>query len=124
MGNATPKSRDKKSTVTSPRTRAPEAEDDDETPFELNKLNLLRGIYLNKITTALDAKRSDEAKEAMQSFILESCQSLITLPASVSAQLRTFKWFNTGGESLTFLDKLKGKVVLLDFWTYCCIKSV
>src|ERR1700733_6307730 len=28
-------------------------------------------------------------------------------------------WFNT--DRPIHLDKLKGKVVLLDFWTYCCI---
>lgn len=26
-------------------------------------------------------------------------------------------WLNTGGEALR-LDRLRGKVVLLDFWTY------
>lgn len=32
-------------------------------------------------------------------------------------------WLNTGGQSLD-LDKLRGKVVLLDFWTYGCINCV
>ena len=31
-------------------------------------------------------------------------------------------WFNTT-ESLT-LEKLRGKIVLLDFWTYCCINCI
>ena len=30
------------------------------------------------------------------------------------------EWFNTNGEQLKLAD-LRGKIVLLDFWTYCCI---
>ena len=33
-----------------------------------------------------------------------------------------FKWLNIQ-EGLT-LEKLKGKIVLLDFWTYCCINCM
>ena len=29
-------------------------------------------------------------------------------------------WLNTGGEQVS-LEDLRGKVVLLDFWTFCCI---
>ena len=29
-------------------------------------------------------------------------------------------WLNTGGKSLD-LESLRGKIVLLDFWTFCCI---
>jgi len=32
-------------------------------------------------------------------------------------------WLNTGGRSLTLSD-LRGKVVLLDFWTFCCINCL
>ena len=32
-------------------------------------------------------------------------------------------WLNTGGERLT-LEQLRGKVVLLDFWTYGCINCI
>lgn len=32
-------------------------------------------------------------------------------------------WFNTGGEEIT-LESLRGKIVLLDFWTYCCINCL
>lgn len=36
----------------------------------------------------------------------------------------TQKWFNTpGGESLS-LSELRGKVVLIDFWTYTCINCI
>ncbi|MDN5667269.1 MAG: redoxin domain-containing protein [Renibacterium salmoninarum] len=32
-------------------------------------------------------------------------------------------WLNTGGEPLD-LAKLRGKIVLLDFWTFCCINCL
>ncbi|MEE9515180.1 MAG: hypothetical protein V3V54_04025, partial [Candidatus Brocadiales bacterium] len=30
------------------------------------------------------------------------------------------EWLNTGGKPVRLAD-LHGKMVLLDFWTYCCI---
>ena len=38
-------------------------------------------------------------------------------------ELRGRGWLNTGGRSLTIAD-LRGKVVLLDFWTFCCINCL
>ena len=32
-------------------------------------------------------------------------------------------WLNTGGEELTLPD-LRGRIVLLDFWTFCCINCL
>ncbi|MFJ9807514.1 NHL domain-containing thioredoxin family protein [Streptomyces sp. NPDC101158] len=32
-------------------------------------------------------------------------------------------WLNTGGDDLTLVD-LRGKIVLLDFWTFCCINCL
>lgn len=32
-------------------------------------------------------------------------------------------WLNTGGKEITLAD-LRGKVVLLDFWTFCCINCL
>jgi thiol-disulfide isomerase/thioredoxin len=34
------------------------------------------------------------------------------------------EWLNTGGESLEFADELRGKIVLLDFWTYGCVNCL
>ena len=33
------------------------------------------------------------------------------------------RWINTGGENLS-LEDLRGKIVLLDFWTFCCINCL
>ncbi|HEU4913476.1 MAG TPA: NHL domain-containing thioredoxin family protein [Actinomycetes bacterium] len=37
--------------------------------------------------------------------------------------LRGRAWLNTGGKDLSLAD-LRGKVVLLDFWTFCCINCL
>src|SRR5690625_734255 len=33
------------------------------------------------------------------------------------------RWINTGGDDLSLAD-LRGKIVLLDFWTFCCINCL
>src|SRR3990167_9023192 len=33
------------------------------------------------------------------------------------------EWLNTGGKPVRLAD-LRGKMVLLDFWTYCCINCM
>jgi thiol-disulfide isomerase/thioredoxin len=38
-------------------------------------------------------------------------------------ELRGRGWLNTGGRDLTLAD-LRGKIVLLDFWTFCCINCL
>jgi thiol-disulfide isomerase/thioredoxin len=38
-------------------------------------------------------------------------------------ELRGRGWLNTGGRELTLAD-LRGKIVLLDFWTFCCINCL
>ncbi|MEV0733256.1 NHL domain-containing thioredoxin family protein [Polymorphospora sp. NPDC050346] len=38
-------------------------------------------------------------------------------------QLRGRGWLNTGGRELTLAD-LRGKIVILDFWTFCCINCL
>src|SRR6185437_16163878 len=32
-------------------------------------------------------------------------------------------WLNTGGRALS-ISELRGKIVLLDFWTFCCINCL
>src|SRR5690349_3735181 len=38
-------------------------------------------------------------------------------------ELRGRGWLNTGGQPLR-LAELRGKIVLLDFWTFCCINCL
>ncbi|WP_340559807.1 NHL domain-containing thioredoxin family protein [Streptomyces sp. GSL17-111] len=50
-------------------------------------------------------------------------------PASRRARVRAPElvgkggWLNTGGEDLTLAD-LRGRIVLLDFWTFCCVNCL
>ncbi|NUR16224.1 MAG: hypothetical protein HOQ13_07915, partial [Dermatophilaceae bacterium] len=37
-----------------------------------------------------------------------------------AAELEGRGWLNTGGRSLS-LAELRGRVVVLDFWTFCCV---
>jgi thiol-disulfide isomerase/thioredoxin len=38
-------------------------------------------------------------------------------------ELRGRRWLNTGGAELS-LAELRGKIVLLDFWTFCCVNCL
>jgi DNA-binding beta-propeller fold protein YncE len=38
-------------------------------------------------------------------------------------ELRGRRWLNTGGAELRLAD-LRGKIVLLDFWTFCCVNCL
>ncbi|MFG1607211.1 NHL domain-containing thioredoxin family protein [Actinoplanes sp. NPDC049265] len=44
-------------------------------------------------------------------------------PRVRAPELRGRAWLNTGGEPVTLAD-LRGKIVLLDFWTFCCINCL
>jgi thiol-disulfide isomerase/thioredoxin len=45
------------------------------------------------------------------------------LPKVRASELIGRGWLNTGGREVTLAD-LRGKVVLLDFWTFCCINCL
>lgn len=45
------------------------------------------------------------------------------LPKVRASELVGRGWLNTGGQDLTLAD-LRGKIVLLDFWTFCCINCL
>jgi thiol-disulfide isomerase/thioredoxin len=38
-------------------------------------------------------------------------------------ELRGRGWLNTGGKALTLAD-LRAKILILDFWTFCCINCL
>lgn len=44
-------------------------------------------------------------------------------PRVRAPELRGRAWLNTGGAAVTLAD-LRGKIVLLDFWTFCCINCL
>lgn len=44
-------------------------------------------------------------------------------PRLRAPELTGRRWLNTGGRELSLAD-LRGKVVLLDFWTFCCINCL
>ncbi|HLS13497.1 MAG TPA: NHL domain-containing thioredoxin family protein [Beutenbergiaceae bacterium] len=45
------------------------------------------------------------------------------LPKVRASELRGRQWLNTGGTDLS-LQGLRGKILLLDFWTFCCINCL
>ena len=45
------------------------------------------------------------------------------LPRVRASELSGRGWLNTGGRELSLAD-LRGKIVLLDFWTFCCINCL
>ena len=49
--------------------------------------------------------------------------SSLRAPRVRAPELSGRGWLNTGGEELT-LASLRGKIVLLDFWTFCCINCL
>lgn len=49
--------------------------------------------------------------------------SLSTQPKTRAPELTGRAWINTGGQPLS-LARLRGKIVLLDFWTFCCVNCL
>lgn len=53
--------------------------------------------------------------------------TLVTSPRSVSRlrapELTGRGWLNTGGRALSLAD-LRGRIVVLDFWTFCCVNCL
>ncbi|WP_428962716.1 NHL domain-containing thioredoxin family protein [Micromonospora fluostatini] len=46
-----------------------------------------------------------------------------TTPRVRAPELRGRAWLNTGGRELSLAD-LRGRIILLDFWTFCCINCL
>src|SRR5256885_1067629 len=44
-------------------------------------------------------------------------------PRVRAPELQGRGWLNTGGKALTLAD-LRGKIILLDFWTFCCVNCL
>jgi len=63
------------------------------------------------------------AAGASQSTLLATAHALREL-GPAPAFTDTQKWFNTPGDRLLSLRALRGRVVLVDFWTYTCINCI
>ncbi len=63
------------------------------------------------------------AAGASQSTLLTAAHSLKVLGAAPDFT-DTQRWFNTPGERPLSLASLRGRVVLVDFWTYTCINCI
>jgi thiol-disulfide isomerase/thioredoxin len=50
--------------------------------------------------------------------------SCLAQEAMKAPDLQSDEWLNTDRPLKSFVDDLKGQVVLLDFWTYCCINCL
>ena len=73
--------------------------------------------------------------EKKQRLIIDYLSKLENLPENIIDSLRvydfpeTYKWFNLSAttestSSLKFSTNLKNKLVVIDFWTYCCINCL
>ena len=47
----------------------------------------------------------------------------MTTPRVRAPELTGRGWLNTGGRDLSLAD-LRGAIVLLDFWTFCCVNCL
>jgi len=47
----------------------------------------------------------------------------VTAPRVRAPELNGRQWLNTGGRELS-LRELRGRIVLLDFWTFCCVNCL
>ena len=54
---------------------------------------------------------------------LSTLKTDAALPRVRASELVGRGWLNTGGKTLTLAD-LRGKVAVLDFWTFCCINCL
>jgi hypothetical protein len=69
-------------------------------------------------TLIAHAERRSEAKGSVRTIIPSMTDSIDTQSAVRAPEFPTgLDWINTGGRALTLAD-LRGKIALLDFWTY------
>ena len=67
-----------------------------------------------------DARLGRTQFKAGRTLMTETVRTHLRVRAS---ELVGRNWLNTGGKSLD-LESLRGKIVLLDFWTFCCINCL
>jgi thiol-disulfide isomerase/thioredoxin len=68
-----------------------------------------------------DSNVSRQAKRCTQ--VTQTSESLRSSVRVRASELTGRGWLNTGGKALD-LPSLRGKIVLLDFWSFCCINCL
>jgi cytochrome c biogenesis protein CcdA/thiol-disulfide isomerase/thioredoxin len=63
------------------------------------------------------------ARDASQAMLLAAARALPVLGTAPEFK-ETQDWFNTPGDKPLTLAALRGRVVLIDFWTYTCINCI
>jgi thiol-disulfide isomerase/thioredoxin len=76
-----------------------------------------------KRLAAIRGRSRFETPRGARTASLARMRSSLPVLGRAPAFTDTQKWFNTGGRKLT-LSGLRGKVVLVDFWTYTCINCI
>jgi cytochrome c biogenesis protein CcdA/thiol-disulfide isomerase/thioredoxin len=77
----------------------------------------------NAINSRNKSSQSEISGDSPLSFDIEPEKGILGDYGMAPQILTTGQWFNTDGNPLT-MEELKGKVVLIDFWTYSCVNCV
>ncbi|MDA3809535.1 MAG: cytochrome c biogenesis protein DipZ [Spirochaetaceae bacterium] len=76
---------------------------------------------IDPVQNAIKARK--ETPSGPLSFEIQPKNAILGDYGMAPAIVTTGEWLNTDGQALTMAD-LKGKVVIIDFWTYSCINCV
>lgn len=87
----------------------------------LGVLVLLAVIF---IASGLDAKTLFSSSSIDQNLSTEQLQHGLSSPYPAPQFAKSDIWLNTPENKSLTMDSLKGKVVLIDFWTYSCINCI
>lgn len=81
--------------------------------------------FQKAVTTLNEELRSTNSREEKTTLVREHLQRVESEPKlqEVIKFPPNLKWFNVDSE-LSFSGQLKGKIVILDFFTYCCINCL
>jgi len=87
---------------------------------DVNVLCTAVTLLVFSMTAALPLHAAGDAGMFTDEWFVEQTKPGISAPEFPAG----FKWLNTGGKELYFNRELKGRIVIIDFWTYCCINCM
>jgi cytochrome c biogenesis protein CcdA/thiol-disulfide isomerase/thioredoxin len=102
-------------------------------PFVQNNITQLEEIKsVKKELEILKQKQGTKLKIIIPTSIPTPNTTIYILPSSTPSPIYPkapeisgiIKWFNTENNSPVFLEQLRGKTVLLEFWTYTCVPCI